>query len=165
MTTIRVFLSLVLLSLISLPSFAKGATLKITIDNEHFTTPIEIVDTETLRNFQVFAGAGTSSNEPHSLIVDWTTGTVSPPPVNIERYRVSFYVEHYASPYVVLYAYDPRHSQGYVYLPGREDPWYRSNVSIIIRRVEGNWLPAWAVWEHIARPLIEAHIRSYSVRW
>ncbi len=56
--------------------------------------------------------------------------------------------------YVVIYEYDPANDQGYVYLPGKTDEWYRLNVGTIFRGVEGNWFFARDAWERIARPLI-----------
>jgi hypothetical protein len=54
----------------------------------------------------------------------------------------------------VFYEYDPANDQGYIYLPGKTDEWYRLNVGTIFRGVEGNWFFARDAWERIARPLI-----------
>jgi len=146
-----------LISFASFPSFAKGPTRKITIENPRFPKPIEITDPATTTNFQVFAGPGTSTNEAQSLIIDWATGAVTPPS-GLESYRVSFYLPGYVHPYVVLYAFDHSNKQGYVYLPGKKDEWYRTNISIVTRRVEGNWFRALVRWEDVARPMIEKQL-------
>jgi hypothetical protein len=57
--------------------------------------------------------------------------------------------------YVVSYEYNPSSRQGYVYLLGKGEKWWRLNVSSILRGVEGNWFSAWSSWENVARPLIE----------
>ena len=129
--------------------FAKGPTTEITIESPLFARPIEITDPAITKQFQVFA----------SLIVDWASGAVAAPS-GLESYRVSFYVGEYAHPYVVLYAPDPSDKQGYVYVPGARDEWYPTNVSMIIRHVEGRWFRALASWEGVARPLIERQRRS-----
>jgi len=59
---------------------------------------------------------------------------------------------------VVLYGYDPSNKKGYVYLPGKENEWYRTNVSIVLRYVEGNWFRALANWDDVARPMIEKQL-------
>ena len=138
----------------SLLLFAKGSTSKITIESARLTGPITIVDPAVLTNFQVYAGPGTSTGETTSLIVDWASGKVPAAPKDLERYRVSFDVgrEH---PYVVLYAYDTAARRGYVYLPGKDDEWYRTNVFLIYRRLEGNWFRASEAWDKLAGRLIE----------
>jgi hypothetical protein len=41
---------------------------------------------------------------------------------------------------------------GYVYLPGRGEPWYGQNVSIILRNgQDGFWHPASAGWNAVMR--------------
>ena|SRR5215510_11279900 len=49
-------------------------------------------------------------------------------------------------------------NMGYVYLPGREDRWYGTNVCIIYRRLEGNWFRVLSRWEDLARPMIEKQL-------
>jgi hypothetical protein len=138
---------------------AKGKTVKITIKGADLKSPIEITDTTILSNFNVWAGPGTSSNQSKGLIVDWSQGTISSPPKGLPLYEVSFYAdfgnEQEKQVYVVSYEYDPSSRHGYVYVPGKEDKWWRLNVSSIFRGVEGNWFSAWSSWEDVAKPLIE----------
>ena len=136
--------------------FAKGKTVRITIEGADLKRAVEITDPKVLANFNVWAGPATSSNEAQSLIVDWTPGPVTAPPAPLPRYKVCFYsnLPNKRLMYVVLYAYDPAAKQGYVYLPGKGDEWYRVNVSSIWHGGEGKWFRAWDRWDNIARPLI-----------
>jgi hypothetical protein len=154
----RLSLVILLISFASLSALAKGLPSKITIENSKFDRPIVITDSEITHKFSVFAGPGTSGNEPRSLIMDWAGGAVTPPPSELETYRVSFYVDGYALPYVVLYAFNSSKKQGYVYLPGKGEESYRQNVSMIIRGVEGHWFRALPLWEDVATPLIQRQL-------
>jgi hypothetical protein len=149
-----------LLLMIGIPASlsAKGRTVRITIKGTDLKTPIEITDPTILENFNVWTGPGTSSNESKGLIVDWSQGTISPPPKEFPLYEVFFYAnfgnQEEKTVYVVSYEYDPSTRRGYVYLPGKGDKWWQLNVGAIFRSVEGNWFSAWSVWEDIAGPLI-----------
>ena len=150
-----------LLLLIAIPVslLAKGKTVRITINGADLKSPIEVTDPKILVNFNVWAGPGTSSNDGKGLIVDWSQGTVSSPPKGLPLYEVFFYADfgnqEEKQVYVVSYEYDPSAKHGYVYLPGKDDKWWRLNVSSIFRGVEGNWFSAWSSWDDVARPLIE----------
>jgi len=150
-----VFIALINVAALSL--FAKGPTKKITIEGPNLARPIEITDPDVTKDFQVFGGLGTSNSESNGLIADWASGAVTPPS-GLETYRVSFYLDEYPHPYVVLYAFNPSTSQGYVYIPGKADEWYRTNISIIIRHVEGTWFRTRMRWEQVARPLISKQL-------
>jgi len=138
---------------------AKGKTVRITIKGGDLKSPIEITDPKILGNFNVWTGPGTSSNEGQGLIVDWSQGTMSSPPKGLPLYEVAFYADfgnqEEKQVYVVSYEYDPSSRQGYVYLPGKGEKWWRLNVGSILHGVEGNWFSAWSSWEDVARPLIE----------
>jgi hypothetical protein len=155
---------LVVLLLLAIPTelFAKAHTSKITIKGADLSAPIEITDAKTLANFFVWTGTGTGCTpcpqpSPESFIVDWSH-PMTDHPSGLHRYQVSFYAKMPDERliYVVFYEYDPATEHGYVYLPGKTEEWYRLNVSALIHGVEGNWFPAWSVWEGVARPLIEA---------
>jgi hypothetical protein len=152
---------LALLLIVGIPASlsAKGRTVRITIKGADLKSPIEITDSTILANFNVWTGPGTSSNESKGLIVDWSQGTISPPPKGLPLYEVFFYADFRSQEekqvYVVSYEYDPSTRRGYVYLPGKGDKWWRLNVSSIFRSLEGNWFSAWSAWEDVARPLIE----------
>jgi hypothetical protein len=147
-----------LISLAPFPSFGKGPTTKITLESAHLFRPIEITDPAIIKDFPVFSGPGASGRQSTSLIVDWAAGPVTPKP-GLESYRVSFHLQEYPRPYVVLYAPDPSGKVGYVYLPGKHDAVYSTNVAIIYRGVEGNWFRALPRWEDLARPLIEKELK------
>jgi hypothetical protein len=102
---------------------------------------------------------GTSSNEGQGLIVDWSHGTISPPPKGLPLYEVFCYADFRnqgeKQVYVVSYEYDPSTRHGYVYLPGKGDQWWGLNVSSICRGIEGSWFSAWSEWDDVARPFIE----------
>jgi hypothetical protein len=143
---------------------AKGATTKIIIEGTGLAKPIEITDRKVLANFNVWTGPGTFSSQPGfnanapGFIVDWSEGPVTQPPQALRKYQVSFYsddLQHERPIYVVYYAVGPGSEQGYVYLPGNSDEWWRLNVTSITRGVEGKWFHAWSIWESIARPLIK----------
>lgn len=130
--------------------FAAGETVKIVVSGGDLKAPIEITD----GRFQVWAGPGTSSNEAQSLNVDWARGAAEPPK-GLQIYQVSFATtRRNPTPYVVRYAFDLATNHGFVYIPGKQDPEYRDNVFLILRRVEGQWFHAWTDWEELANPLI-----------
>ena len=160
----RLLSVLVILVLLASPAelFAKAQTSKIIIKGTGLNVPVEITDSKTLANFSVWTGTGTGctpcpSPSPKSFIVDWSQ-PMAHHPSGLRRYEVSFYAKMPDEQliYVVFYEYDPGTDQGYVYLPGETEKWYRFNVSTILRGVEGKWFHAWSVWEATARPLISA---------
>jgi hypothetical protein len=142
---------------------AKGATSRIIIEGTDLAKPIEITDQKVLANFNVWTGPGTFSTQPGfnanapGFIIEWSRGPVSQPPQALRRYQVSFYSDDLRNErpiYVVYYSVGPGSDEGYVYLPGKSDEWWRLNVSSITRGVEGKWFHAWSLWEGVARPLI-----------
>jgi hypothetical protein len=112
------------LAIVPAPVFAKGDTVRITITGGDLGAPIEITDPAIVRQYNVWAGRGTSSNEPHSVNIDWTQG-IAEPPKRVPVYEVSF-VTTRSNPgtYLVRYAIDPATKRGYVYLPGKTDAGY-----------------------------------------
>ena len=138
---------------------AKGPTLKITIKGANLASPVEITDGRVLEKFSVWAGTGVRINnapQTEGFICDWKKGLVAAPQATLPRYEISFHVVHQRPiDYVVYYIYDPATGRGYVYLPGKGEKFYESNVFLIFRGIEGNWLSATGSWTEIARPLIE----------
>jgi hypothetical protein len=151
---------------------AKGETARITISGANLANPVEITDSNIVRQFQVWSGPGTRSciggrsncvEGTEGFIVDWLAGAVAERPSGLQQYQVSFYVtdaqagrtgsEHLA--YVVSYGFDPASSEGYVYLPGTGDQWYALNSSSIYRGREGHWFRATAAWQKVVVPLIK----------
>lgn len=103
--------------------------------------PIEITNPNILAPFNIWTGPGTSSDEKQGLIIDWSQAVVS---------------DHHADglDYVVYYEYDPSAKQGYVYVPGESEEWYRINTFSMYRGIEGNWFHAWTEWNNVVTPLI-----------
>jgi hypothetical protein len=142
---------------------AKGTTTKIVIEGPDLARPIEITNRKILANFNVWTGLSTSSTESGfnanapSFIIEWSQGPIEEIPKTVQKYQVSFYSEELSEHpvYVVYYAAAHGPKPGYVYLPAKGEEWWRTNVSSIVRGVEGRWFHAWGAWENIARPLIE----------
>lgn len=159
-----VFGLLVLLSATT-PLSAKGITTKIRITGAKLATRVEISDPKILENFHVWAGPGTGVNGvegTEGFIIDWASGAVAERPRGLDVYEVSFYVKYANRPaseqtdqlaYVVSYEADPSTGQGYVYLPGKADEWYRLNTKAIFRGREGNWFKATAAWQSAAKQI------------
>ena len=134
---------------------AKGRTLRVVIEGANLRAPVQIAGAPILDDFNVWAGPGTSTNEPDGFIIRWAQGATAEPSKGLPRYQVSFYTDDRKGPsYVVYYCYDPSTKSGYVYLPGRADKWYRVNMGSIARGIEGNWFRARASWDSAAEPLI-----------
>src|SRR5262249_19701032 len=152
--------------------FAKGRTVKITIKGADLGTPIESSD-DAVGWFGIWEGPGVRINgAPQStgFIIDWSKGAVAERRNGLARYEVSFYAgcnmsewgcrtDKPSLAYVVYYEYDPAAEQGYVYLPGKADEWYRLNTFSIFRGgLEGNWFFASSDWQKFAQPLMERAI-------
>jgi hypothetical protein len=165
----RVVLTLALALGLSTALTAKGETSRITIAGSRLTNRLEITDPKVLKDFQVWSGPGTTgcirdkcSEGTRGFIVDWPSGDVAQRPDGLPRYEVSFYATDVRVPghqterlvYVVFYEYDPSASQGYVYLPGKGEPWYQLNTRSIFRGREGRWFRATPAWQRPVVPLI-----------
>ena len=165
MLSLLVFASPALLS-------AKGETTRIAIAGGDLATPVEITDPTIVRQFQVWAGAGTTTcikrvcqEHATGFIVDWPAGIVAQRPGGLQRYVLSFYATDRRFPgearpeelaYVVWYEFDPATKTGFVYLPGRDEEWYAMNTFNILRGQgrEGNWFRATSAWDRSAETLI-----------
>jgi hypothetical protein len=164
------FLSVASLPLCALvvcaPLYAE--TLKITINGGTLNSPLEITDAK-VRDFEVWSGLGfeqwstdkdgkrTRVDNGEGFIGEWSKDAVSSLPAGIESYEVSFLVMYQGkpSPYIVRYAYDGPAQKGYVYLPKRSEPNGVLNTAMIVRGIEGKWLPATSKWNDFVRPIIE----------
>ncbi len=146
--------------------FAKGTTTKIMITGAEVQRPIEISDSEILKNFNVWSGPGTFANGvegTEGFIVDWASGVVTERPSGLRTFELSFYVRYANRPfdeqtdqlaYIVSYALDTATGQGYVYLPGKADDAYRLNTKAIYRGREGNWFRATSAWQSAFRNIV-----------
>ena len=146
--------------------FAKGTTTKIVITSAELQGPSEISDPEVLKNFNVWSGPGTFSNNvegSEGFIIDWASGPVAERPNALRKFELSFYVRYANRPfdkqtdqlaYIVSYAVDPASGEGYVYLPGKADEPYRLNTKAIYRGREGSWFHATAAWQAAFRNVV-----------
>lgn len=127
---------------------AKGPTVKITITGGHLTAPLEVTDSRVLSSAGPWDGR----------FMDGSGGVTTPPQGGPQPYEVSFYVKlngDIRMAYVVYYRPSPLPGQGYIYLPGRGERWYRLNVSTILRTGhDGKWHYASREWEALIKPLI-----------
>jgi hypothetical protein len=147
-------------------SLAKGITTKIIITGTDLPEPIDLTDRAVLGRFSVWSGPGTFMNGiegTDGFIIDWPSGAVTERPTGLRHYQVSFFVKHVNRPldaqedqlaYVVLYDYSPTTGEAFIYLPGKNDEWYRLNASAIFRGREGNWFRPTSAWQQVVTPLI-----------
>ena len=150
---------------------AKGETTRISIAGPTLPSPIHLIDRLAVARFSVWSGAGTfvrvsgvETEGTEGFIIDWTAPVVAPPPGS-PRYEVSFFAANTRDDcavdagrlvYVVTYERDPAGGRGFVYLPGRNDRWYATNVGSILRGGgrEGSWFRATQEWDEFVRPLL-----------
>lgn len=147
-------------------SLAKGITTKITITGTDLPEPLELTDRAVLDRFNVWSGPGTFVNGVEGtdgFIIDWRSGAVTERPIGLRHHQVSFFVKRANRPlnrqddqlaYVVRYAYSPTTGEAFIYLPGKNDEWYRLNASAILRGCEGNWFRPTSAWQLVVTPLI-----------
>jgi hypothetical protein len=149
---------------------AAGQQLKITLTGGGLVQPIAITDPERMAKFSIGGGHGNGCwpetspscqavlerSYSRSFIVDWSRGTISAPTGNLVNYEVEFLVER-PDPniYRVTYSYDPVKQEGFVYIPGRDDPRYAGNTWLILRGVEGSWYHAWGDWDAVVTALLK----------
>jgi hypothetical protein len=146
---------------------AKGATTKIIVTGAGLDAPIELRDRDVVAPFNVWSGPGTSMNGVEGMdgfIVNWRAGAVEPAVASLQRFEISFFADQNPSAsdspvYVVSYGIDRSIGEEYVYLPGRSDPRWQSNVRSIIRgtQYEGHWFRATAAWRNVMRTYVTPH--------
>ena len=142
---------------------AKSETVKMTITGSDLPKTIEITDKSILTRFNIWSGPGNFrvENGVKTPIINdgsilWSQAVVSDPPKGLQQYEVSFYgmFPEERIMYVLRYKYDPIATKGYVYLPGRGEPWYEVNVRSIYRGVEGHWFTASEEFNNTVEPII-----------
>jgi len=131
------------------PAWAKGATSKITISGGGLASEIEVTDPRILD----------ISNAWFGRFIDGSKGAVKEPPRGLRTYEVWFYIKFSDNDvrrrYVVYYSPDPSTGQGYIYLPGKGQPWYWLNTSALLRDGrDGKWSYASAGWQDLIKPVI-----------
>src|SRR5262245_16593881 len=154
------------LLILSATVLAKGQTTGIEIRSDLFGSPLKITDPSIVRSFNIWNGPGVRINgEPVHMdpkqqagaFIDWPRGEVVTRPQGLQRYEVEFHDEARLplnNRYIVMYEFDPKAEDGYIYLPGRDDAQGKSNTFLIYHGVEGKWFHSSAEWERQIRPLI-----------
>jgi len=140
----------------------KEPTRKILIFGDGLAGMVERVDARTLSLSNVYTGA----------FLDTVRGA-APVPTEAPWYQVSFYLPNRAGgrfvgllhrqrlvrAYVVYFAPDSNHDDGFVYVPGANDAWSVWNHGTIVRpTIEGRWSYANRAWAHEINNAI-AHAR------
>jgi hypothetical protein len=149
---------------LSAPLWAKGDMVLVKISGATLKSPIEITDSK-IQELNIWAGPGVTSaqggaqrEDTEGFIIDWQAGVAAQRPNGLRHYEVSFYTGCRTDPnrdYGVSYDYEPSAKRGFVYLPGRGDPFYYVNIgSVGHHGLEGNWFLATASWEDFVRPRI-----------
>jgi hypothetical protein len=88
----------ILALLLAAPAFAKGPTVKITMEGGSLRAPVAMTDPQVLAPFRVWEGPGTSSYD-HSesrvsrFIVNGLRGATAQPAHGLPRYKVSFWAD------------------------------------------------------------------------
>jgi hypothetical protein len=132
--------------LVLLPSasaaFAKGPAEKISISGPGLAAPVEITDPELLQPFSPWSDA----------FFDQQRGVLAEPPNSGNVYQVLIFAD---SRVFYAFNYIPG-SPGIIYLPGKGDEWYETNVSTILRSggPEGHWLYASREWDDLIGGLL-----------
>ncbi len=140
--------TLVLLSLFTSVQ-AKGIPSLVVIKGTGLQHPIEITDRQTLNEFSPWSGQ----------FIDWKRGVVPAPTDQKPQFEVLIYMKSTRGDlrliYTVMYCPKPDNRTGYIYLPGTDDPRYRTNVSTILRDGDdGKWHLANPAWEATVRRLL-----------
>jgi hypothetical protein len=163
---------LTLLSSFLVPTslLAKSPTILIEVSGKPLVSPIRITDPKFLDAYSFFNGPGVTdfSGEAYAKgsIVDWKAGPVVPVSNERQHYEVRVYwgprtmarclLEAPCLVYVAFYDYDPSSKRGFVYLPGRGEPWHDMDINPLYHGsgVEGHWYRALDSWTNSVRLLI-----------
>jgi hypothetical protein len=117
---------------------AKGPTTRIVISGPGLSRPVETTDPKALAN--VWAGRFIADASPE-------------PDLALPRYLLTFIVQPPRDAphamYVVSYVRHPQSGNGFVYLPGRGEEGWRTNVATILREgQDGHWHHAEREWSN-----------------
>jgi hypothetical protein len=163
---------LTLLSTFAVPTslLAKSPTILIEVSGKTLVSPIRITDPKFLDEYSFFNGPGVTdfSGEAYAKgsIIDWKGGLVVPVPNERQHYEVRVYwsprtrasclSEELCLVYVAFYDYDPSSKRGFVYLPGRGEPWHELDINLLFHGdgIEGHWYGALDSWTSSVRSLI-----------
>lgn len=131
------------------PAWAKEPTAKITISGGGLTSEIEVTDPRILD----------ISNMWYGKFLDQSKSAAKESPMGLRTYEVWLYIKFSENDvrrrYVLYYSPDPSTGQGYIFLPGKGQPWYWLNVSAHFQNGrDGNWSYASPAWEDLIKPVI-----------
>jgi hypothetical protein len=145
----------ILVFLTSIPAtiaVAKGPADKIIISGPGLTKPIEITDQQTLQQFRPWV----------NKFLDAQRGALAVTPKTDRICQVLVYIKDETGQLHVRYAFQYAPGQsGYVYIPGKGDPWYETNIGTVSRgsTIEGHWFYASKEWGDLMQPLlIDTHL-------
>ena len=162
---------------VTIPSWAKGDMVLLEIMGANLPSTIKITDPK-IGDFNIWAGPGTGVNgvmvaleQAEGFIIDWKAGVAPEPQPGVEHYQVAFYAGCRTVPddpkclaekphlaYVVLYDYDRKSKQGFVYLPRVNERWLGYlNCGSICRGngIEGHWFHATDAWLSFVEPILD----------
>ncbi len=130
-------------------AFAKGPADKITITGSGLANPVEITDPKALDQFDPWRGK----------FIDWSRGTVSTLPRDVQTYEVFITVNNEDGQpgriYTFRYYLDPSGQGGYVYLPGPGEKGYEGNIGTIIRG--DGWYYGSAEWNALMERVLKVN--------
>jgi hypothetical protein len=165
----------------AIPLWAKGDMVLIEIMGGNLPSTIRITDPK-ISEFNIWAGPGTDDvalEQAEGFIINWKAGVAPESRPDFEHYQVAFYagcrtVEHPECrgektrlAYVVLYDYDRKSKQGFVYLPRVGEPWWGNLNGRSIYRgngVEGHWFHATNAWLIFVGPILDKAASVESAR-
>ena len=148
MTKARLLFAVLAVTVATTPLIARGnaVTIRLDITGGRLTQPLSITERALLDRSGVYQGGFLGDLEINGVDPQWS------------RYAVTFIVAPQiptaACPaetrkaYVAIYARNPQTDEGFVYLPGRGEDGYRTNIGMMIRDGhDGRWhraSPEWA---------------------
>ena len=146
-------------------AWAKGVTVRITVNGPSLEEPLQITDPGVVREFSIWSGpnsrwrfrAGTTKTDYSRIYIDFPGGIVDAPEDTL-YFNVEFHIartpadEPDTATYKVRYAINPARAGGYFYLP--------NGNPFIHHGVEDNWFRSTESWENLVRPIIEGAISN-----
>ena len=128
---------------------AKGPTVRIRIEGDTLSAPIEITEDAVLKEFKVWDWP---TPQRDAFVIQYSSTSLSEPPRSWSRYQITFFANVPApNPvYTVVYQFDPNVNEGYIYVPRTE----LNSRTIWRGGMEEWWFRASPSWEHAVRPLI-----------
>lgn len=147
---------LLVIVLMAVPVLAKGPVGKITIESPNLPGSVEITDPEIVNRFNPWAAQFIGMVGPFRR----------PPDVGLQTpYQVYFYMENghdqQELSYMLYYYPQPAGTRGYIYMPGKGEPYYPLNVRTILREEsDGRWHQSTPVWEGAFEQILSEHTNN-----